>query len=111
MNERVLCTLLECPFRKRIALVLSVLMATLHLVQQYSMVSSCDWSILIMNLILLPCVRMVVMCHSLQNESDSSKGTTETDSDQKERIRRIRGIGFMMNPRNRIRDESAESDS
>ncbi|GBN08045.1 hypothetical protein AVEN_134286-1 [Araneus ventricosus] len=58
MNERVLSTLLECPFRKRIAFVLSVLMATLHLVHQYSMHSSWDWSVLIMNLVLLPFVRM-----------------------------------------------------
>ncbi|GBM32061.1 hypothetical protein AVEN_75437-1 [Araneus ventricosus] len=43
--------------------------------------------------------------------SGSSKGTTGSDSDQKERIRRIRGIGFVMNPWNWIRDESLESDS
>ncbi|GBO13503.1 hypothetical protein AVEN_265535-1 [Araneus ventricosus] len=55
---RVLSALLECPFRKRIAFVLSVLMATLHLVRQYSMLSSWDWSVLIMNLLLLPCVRV-----------------------------------------------------
>ncbi|GBM69366.1 hypothetical protein AVEN_272184-1 [Araneus ventricosus] len=40
--------------------------------------------------------------------SGSSKGTTGSDSEQKERIR---GTGFMMNPRNRIRNESSESDS
>ncbi|GBM50392.1 hypothetical protein AVEN_97215-1 [Araneus ventricosus] len=40
--------------------------------------------------------------------SGTSKGTTGPDSDQKERIR---GIGLMMNPRNRTRDESAETDS
>ncbi|GBN84044.1 hypothetical protein AVEN_41279-1 [Araneus ventricosus] len=38
--------------------------------------------------------------------SGSSKGTTGSNSDQKERIRRI---GFMMNPRNRIRESELDS--
>ncbi|GBL98836.1 hypothetical protein AVEN_165683-1 [Araneus ventricosus] len=47
----------------------------------------------------------------LSEDLDPQKRTTGSDSNQKERIRRILGIGFVMNPRNRIRDDSAESDS
>ncbi|GBO32924.1 hypothetical protein AVEN_209695-1 [Araneus ventricosus] len=38
--------------------------------------------------------------------SESSKGTTGSDSDQKERIREI---GFVMNPGNRIRESELDS--